>query len=64
MNLGQTDFGILRHRRHANATATFDGWFPVRGHADEVYADAVLDHPDSVVHLVTRLRSEWRDGSV
>jgi hypothetical protein len=60
------DFGIIIHRAsqsmpHDASGAIFDAWFTVRQDADRAFDAAKLSHPDSIVHLVTRVRSEWRE---
>jgi hypothetical protein len=41
--------------------AEFEGWYTNRESADAVFADFVEKYPRTIVHLVTREKSEWRN---
>jgi len=43
--------------------AHFDGWYASRDFAEPIFEDAVRTNPRALVHLIVRIRSEWRDQS-
>jgi hypothetical protein len=44
--------------------AHFEGWYSIRSWAEAVFEDFVRRYPNALVHLVARLKSDWRDGEV
>ena len=39
----------------------FDGWYQIREWAEEVYEDFRRRYPTALVHLVTNVKSDWRE---
>jgi hypothetical protein len=51
---------VLRKNADPDCTSRFLGWQASRHFADLAFEAAVNDNPDSAVHLVSQIKSEWR----
>jgi hypothetical protein len=56
---GENVYGIVAHGSCSDEVH-FDGWYSVKSLADWVYEDFRKRYPNALVHLVTRVRSDWR----
>ncbi len=68
-NKAKNEWGIIAYvptpgKFPRDDEAHFDGWYSIKDWADDVYEDFRKRYPNALVHLVTRVRSDWRDFEV
>jgi hypothetical protein len=54
------DFAVQRAGAPPDSAARWSGWLATRHFADLSFEAAVCENPDSQVHMVSRVKSEWQ----
>jgi hypothetical protein len=66
--VSDTEYGVIAYVPLSGAfpsddEAHFDGWYSIKSWAEASFEDFRRRYPEALVHLLTRLRSDWRDCS-